>query len=228
MGCTDELLRDTCQALAQGNLSIAADALAQALLFDPTHPEVWYQTGLVLYQTGYTVQALAAIEHAINLEKRGVYLLTLAQIYRAEGHLTRAEKLLELAIDDDRTLVEAWLQLGCVYGDQGRFTEALACLVRAKQPGFAGAALTEIGKIHEASGRVAEAIEAYEQALAINPDSVLALEGLSRLSVTGKYTLNRRQIARIGRLSATFAGCPSHAQRSVELALAEELSFTGT
>ncbi len=227
MGCTDELLRDTSQALARGNLGIAADALAQAILLDPTHPEVWYQTGLVLYQTGYTLQAIAAIEHAINLEIHGVYLLTLAQIYRGKGQLTRAETLLEMAIDEDSDLIEAWLQLGCVYGEQGRFTEALACLARANQPGFADAALTEIAKIYETSGRVAEAIAAYDQALSINPDNVSSLEGLSRLSLAGQYTLNSRQSARIGSLSTTFAGCPSHSQRSVELALAEELAWTG-
>lgn len=229
MGYVDDLMQNAYSAMEHGDLRVAADRFAQVINLDPTHAEAWYQAGLVLYQTGHTDQALASIEQAITLDANPEYLVNLARIYRGEQELEHAEALLEIALECDPAQSEAWFQLACVQGAQGRFSEALASFEEVKRLPFpADVTHTEIGKVYEASGKISDAISSYEIALSINPASTISIERLSLLSVSGHYHLTTEQITSVGHLSSTFANCPSHAERSAKLTLAEELALSAS
>lgn len=55
----------------------------------------------------------------------------LANIYRDEGNLTAAEKLLIKALDIRPDFATAWMNLGIVYSSMGSFNDSEICYLEA-------------------------------------------------------------------------------------------------
>lgn len=96
-----------------------------------------------------------------------------------------AERLLRRAIGIDRGLAEAQIRLGHVLGQRGRHVEAIASLERGIQltrsPLVRYWGLVWLGHERREAGRVAAAIEAFEQAAALYPQAQTPRLALSQL-----------------------------------------------
>jgi tetratricopeptide (TPR) repeat protein len=96
-----------------------------------------------------------------------------------------AERLLRQAIGSDRNLAEAHVRLGHVLGQRGRHADAIDALERGLQlsrsPIVRYWALVWLGQARRDAGRIAPAIEAFEQAAALFPRAQTPRLGLSQL-----------------------------------------------
>lgn len=131
-------------------------------------------------------------------------LLVAARTYGALGQLAVAEQYLRRAIEADTAYLPAYAALGQLYLGQKKLDQARAefetLAQRHSQP---AAALTMAGMILQVQGRLPDARERFEQALAIDPDAAVAANNLAWMLAESGENLDRAlQLAQ--RASATL------------------------
>ncbi|MEQ1903808.1 MAG: tetratricopeptide repeat protein [Pirellulaceae bacterium] len=226
MPAIEALLQTSIEAHEAGDLRLAAEGFAAVLAVAPELPDAWYNAGLVAFQSGQNDQAIAALERAAALQPEPEYLTDLAAIYQTIGDDSRADQLLSTAIAIDSDYGPAHFHRGVVLSSQNRFDEALLHLHRAIDLDYGvDSSLQQIGLVYDRAGDSASAIQAYESALAINPQLTHCLERISHYSILGTHELNFESITQVEHLGTVFAQCPSHRQRGAKLLVAAGLFF---
>jgi len=128
-------------------------------------------------------------------------LLVAGRAYAAAGDLARSEAVLQQAIKEDASMLEAYHVLGQILVRQKRLDDARAAYEnRVTERPDDVAAHTMIGMILLAQGRVPQARAAFEQTLAVDARAAVASNNLAYLDAEAgtnlDVALNRAQAAK--------------------------------
>jgi predicted O-linked N-acetylglucosamine transferase (SPINDLY family) len=153
--------------ICKGQLDQAIDACREAIALDPNLPEGHNNLGNALLRSGQKAEAAAAYQNAVRL--RPAYL---------EAWLNLGLALLETGRSDEsiaayRTAVAMQPKYGQTFGNPGKALKNRASSQRdaiTSQPDFA-VAYNNLGNALKDAGRLDEAIAAYRQAIAIDPQA---------------------------------------------------------
>jgi len=142
-------------------------------------------------KSGDRAGALGAVEDLLETSPDDVLGLTLrAYIHLEDGELEQAEADLLRALQGDPAMYDARYQLALVFQRTGRTDEALEAYRRAATDGDTGdkkaKAFISIGELERDTGETARAIEAFEQAVAADPE----LESALAPELANLYTLS--------------------------------------
>ena len=173
---------------ARSDFDRALRALAEVRIADPKDPQVDGEEGLILAQAGHWSEAEAALRRAVAISPNDANVLNALGLiaWQHEGHLDEAASDFSKAIgfhteaDDFNASLHS--NLGAVYGQQGRFSEAIAQFqiavrISPRDPEF----LTNLATAFQALGRNDDAREALRAALAAAPDYGPARAALEQL-----------------------------------------------
>ncbi|GAA6012125.1 hypothetical protein JCM11491_001758 [Sporobolomyces phaffii] len=175
-------------------LSTPLSLLSQDLmLLSSTHTCSWIATGNTFSLNSDHASALKCFKRAVQLDQNCVYAYTLA------GHecvaleeWERATTFFREALRRDMVHYNAWFGLGNVYMKTGKYTLADYHFRRALEINPSNATLVCcVGSVLEKSRRYKEALETYERACSLAPDSSLARFRRVRMLVA----LGRNQLA---------------------------------
>jgi len=109
--------------------------------------------------------------------------LSYGSVYFQRGYYDQAQASFESALRDDPASAEALYGLGSVFLKKNRHADARQTFERAVQlqssyPDTLPNAWNNLGLIAAQEGRMTEATQSFQQALRLNPESVIALENL--------------------------------------------------
>jgi protein O-mannosyl-transferase len=173
---------------ARGDFDRALRALAQVRLADPKDPQVDGEEGLILTQAGRWTEAEAALRRAVAISPNDANVLNALGLiaWRHDGRLDEAasyfSKALGFHTEADDFNASLHSNLGAVYGQQGRFSDAIAQFqiavgISPRDPEF----LTNLATAFQAVGRNDDAKQALRAALAAAPDYQPARHALEQL-----------------------------------------------
>ncbi len=144
-----------------------------------------------LFQQAYERQMKGELEAAVTLYKQSLDTHPTAEAhtflgwtYSFMGRLDEAIEECHKAIAQDPDFGNPYNDIGAYLIEKGEFDDAIVWFKKAMQarryesPAFPH---LNLGRVYEKKGRWAEAIEAYKQALALNPNYALAKKSLGRL-----------------------------------------------
>ncbi|GAA5911646.1 anaphase promoting complex subunit CDC27 [Sporobolomyces salmoneus] len=165
----------------------------ELMLLSPSHPSSWIATGNTFSLNSDHATALKCFKRAVQLDQNCVYAYTLA------GHecimleeWERGIGFFREAIRRDLLHYNAWFGLGNVYMKTGKYTLADFHFRRALEINPSNATLVCcVGSVLEKSRRYKEALETYERACLLAPESSLARFRRARMMVA----LGRHQLA---------------------------------
>jgi len=162
---------------ARGEFEQALRALAQVRAADPKDAQVDGEEGLILMQANRWTEAQAALRRAVVITPNDANVLNALGLlaWQHAGHLDEAAAYFSRALgvhseaDDFNASLHS--NLGAIYGEQGRFPDAIAELKIAVQitpndPEY----LTNLATAFAAVGRTGEARRALEAVIAAAPD----------------------------------------------------------
>ncbi|HEY2736169.1 MAG TPA: tetratricopeptide repeat protein [Polyangiales bacterium] len=171
---------------AQGKLDDARKQLEISLALNPNWTEALRLLVSLLVQQGQPGEAENRLQIELARRGRNAELLTMFGDLLFEQRKDHPEKIEEAehayreALEADGTYTQAWLGLGELYTESDRTGPALlayqAAIPHASAP---GELWLRIAQLHVRHGDGTEAREAYEQVLARDPNSVLALNNLA-------------------------------------------------
>lgn len=172
-----------------------------------------------------TLAAAAAVSAVKRLGDRrrlgaaaaGLVILALAALSWRQAHLYMdLETLYRHVISNNPTGIMAYLNLGNIYSQQGRYGDAIDLYRRVIElrPDYA-ATHVNIGNVHASQGRYPEAIAAYEAALALKPNLATA-----RYHLGLAYLALGRHVDAAAQLKAAVAIRPDMAEALRRLATA--------
>lgn len=150
--------------------------LEQALYYDASKPDYYYDYGLCLFAAGKEGKAKDAWLKAVELRPGfNEAMFAVARYYVSFQDYTRAEATLQKVIEGDRRNPQAYLELGKTYAETGRFTEAQRALTKAIQLD------PKLAEAHEKMGEVllnldkaSESTVHFQRALQLDPKHGLA------------------------------------------------------
>jgi len=162
---------------ARGDFDRALRALAQVRVAAPEDPEVDGEEGLILTQAGRWTEAEAALRRAVAISPNDANVLNALGLiaWQHNGHLEEGgeyfARALRVHTEADDFSASLHGNLGAVYGEQGRFSDAIAQFEIAVQinphdPEY----LTNLATGFRAVGRIDDARRALRAALAAAPN----------------------------------------------------------
>lgn len=156
---------------AAGDLRGAATTAQRALELLPSDADGWSDLGLIFAKQREFSKAVAAFQHAVELNSRDVISReALAQSLTALGQGDAALREFRRVLDLKPQLGLAWLHYGQLLEQMGRKTEAVACFAQARQnPGQNPESLTELAGFCQNRGWFEAAAELYVKALLADP-----------------------------------------------------------
>ena len=190
--------------VSRGDYTEALVAFETALQLDP----LWLDAGIervrCLDQLGRRDEAIAALETILeNDADHGRSQVAWAELVELPaGDLEQAEGRLRSVVEQEPRLVEGWRVLGKVQEAGRRYDQALATYLSGlgHRPGD-GSLLARLGALQARLGRVDEARQSLEQALAAGQDTASVHYGLASLWIRGR----------------DWSRVESHARRAIEL-----------
>ncbi|MDD9943699.1 MAG: tetratricopeptide repeat protein [Myxococcales bacterium] len=195
----------------------------------PEHGPSRRQLRRVLCQQGKYSDALKELsaEHAAATHDLARASLSLQKALLLEVELGRPKEALKAyeqvlaAVPDHGPALDAVARLARTAGDLDRAQSALSTLAEQGEPAERAATLCAQARTLEASGEPQKAIDAYEQALAVDPRCGLARDALVRmLSASGRY----ERLATV--LAAEAEHAPDDARRALLLSYLGRLEAT--
>lgn len=168
-------------AVQRRDLPAALDFLRRATACVGASAAHWNNLGVVLIQVGNPGDAVAALEHALQLWPNYAEAYNnLGVAWRQQGELTRATACHREAIRCWPTYAEAYDNLGTDLRAQGEREEAVAAHQQAVtlRPDFA-AAFNNLGIALQEQQDYARAIESYQRALQLQPGDADASNNLA-------------------------------------------------
>lgn len=187
-GSSEELVERGAALRARGLLREALVVYDDALAIDETYAAAWTGKGNALQALGMPAQALVAFDRALALDVRdatawvGKANALQALDHREEDALRAFERALDLSPD----LITAWTGKATLLERLGRADEARKAFGKGEEVTFDRTlalnfrpALVWNGKGNalQALNQLTEALDAYQQALALEPDLVPAWVG---------------------------------------------------
>jgi len=162
---------------ARADFDRALGALAQVRIADPKDPQVDGEEGLILTQAGRWTEAEAALRRAVAISPNDANVLNALGLlaWQHDGHLDEAasyfSKALGVHTEADDFKASLHSNLGAVYGQQGRYSDAIAQFevavqITPRDPEY----LTNLATAFQAVGRIDDARKALRAALAVAPD----------------------------------------------------------
>lgn len=144
-----------------------------------------------LFRKAYEQQMKGELEEAVSLYRQSLAVHPTAEAhtflgwtYSFMGRLNDAIEECHRAIELDPDFGNPYNDIGAYLIEKGELDEAIPWFQKAMQakryesPAFPH---LNLGRVYERKGNWTEAIAAYKQALALNPDYVLAKKSLGRL-----------------------------------------------
>lgn len=168
-----ELLSDRClrsvgrEQAAQGNYSDAIALLSHLIDRHPDNAIDYNNRGLIYFQSGQLLSALADYDKAIELNPQLASAYNnRANFYAASGHLTAALFDYDRALDLNPSYARGWINRGITLRDLGRYEEAIANFDIAAVLGqLQGNIYAERGRTYHLWGDWNLAIADYQRAL---------------------------------------------------------------
>lgn len=156
-----------------------------AARINPGDPMSHSNLGTYFQNHGQMRQAIEQYEAAVNLTSDAGFLtLTYANLGAAQlasGEQEHAAKSFEQSLRYNPNQFNAWLGLGMLAQTQGKMDEAITDLSHSVEVQPTARGYYELGHTLALTGRTADAVEAYQQALKVDPEFVEAQEGLNAL-----------------------------------------------
>lgn len=139
---------------------------------------------LGVFVSGLAAAPLSWAESGQELYKKGL------QAY-SDGKIDQAVTYFKEATRSDDTLTDAYFNLGAIFYNQKRYTEAQEAynILLQKDPGDQ-AARYELGRVLDKLGKTPEAIQAFEQIPAAAPRYAKAQEHIARLKQAANPTVS--------------------------------------
>lgn len=162
---------------AQGEFEKALRALAQVRAADPTDPQIDGEEGLILMQANRWTEAQAALRRAVVITPDDANVLNALGLlaWQHAGKLDEGaayfSRALSVHTEADDFNASLHSNLGAIYGQQGRFSDAIAefriaVQITPNDPEY----LTNLGTAYAAVGRIGEARRELQAAIAAAPD----------------------------------------------------------
>jgi tetratricopeptide (TPR) repeat protein len=165
-----------------GKYPEARSLFEKALALSPEYaPAIECLLSLDITEKNFPAALKLASGQAQKQPKSSAPQLMLARVYLAQKDNSRAESVLQKAIELDPSQKSAYTTLAQLYVDTGRQKEALARLNSFVSTTNDAGAFVQIGVIHQQLNELPAARDAYEKALTINPNFTTALNNLAYL-----------------------------------------------
>lgn len=184
--------------------------LDRSLAWNPQSPAVRYRRAAVLFLMRRYPESIWEAEEALRVHpKYEVAYGIMGSAYIHLGEKARAKEIFQHALDLNPNYPHALNNLGALIAREGQITEAEALFLRAKE--VMGdremSPYANLGNIYELNGRIRDALQMYETAVAIKPQYGSNWYTVARLRVlsgdpAGAYTPLARAIALDGRWRA--------------------------
>ena len=183
-------------------LLLASPAAARPRSERRDDAERYYRLGVVQFESGRTLQAIEAIEKALDIDPDlAVAHNYLGYIHLQQSDLKAATRAFKRAVATDPYLTDAWNNLGLAYREQGRYERALEAFDRAlADKGYRSREKIHlnVGHLHLARGENQEAIRSFEQAVAANPAYLRGILGLgTAYQRSGRPDLAEKELRRV-------------------------------
>jgi len=174
-----------------GNTDQAINCFRRATAIDVKYYMAWNNLGRALYDKKEFNEALSAYQMAVQCApkfppSRGAVYYNLGDLYLAMGRFADAITNLQKAVELIPAQPEIYQDLACAFARNHQPEQATVQFQNAfrLQPGDVGAELALAGSLSD-SGKSSDAINHFYRALALDPDSVAALNNLAWLLATG-------------------------------------------
>ncbi|BDD08171.1 hypothetical protein FUAX_06030 [Fulvitalea axinellae] len=158
----------------QGKREKAIWAYDYATLIDPTFSSAMFNMGKTYAESGKPDKALEIFSEVVKLEgpSSEVYL-QMALTYQIKGDDNNTILNFQNAIQENENFAEAWFFLGNYLVEQLKFTDAIPFLKKATQlePDNDHFWRT-LGQARFHCGNITDALEAYEEAVVLNPAEI--------------------------------------------------------
>jgi tetratricopeptide (TPR) repeat protein len=156
-----------------------------AARINPKDPMSRSNLGTYFQTHGHMPEAVAEYEAAVSLTSDpGLLAQTYADLgaaYRALGENERAHNDFEQSLRLNPNQFNAWLGMGLLAQQQGRFEEAISDLSRSLELQPTAQGYFELGRTLVKARRVPEALDAYRRALEISPEFTEAQQAADAL-----------------------------------------------
>jgi tetratricopeptide (TPR) repeat protein len=169
--------------LRQGKTGEARKFAEQALAALPTSAEALYLYALTFTSQGRMQEAVSAVASRVKEQPNwAAGYDVLGQLCILNGQPGEGEKHLRKAVELDPKLTSAWINLSEALRSTGNLDAAVNVLrdVAQREQKFSGVHV-RLGQIYEQRNDPAQAKAAYQKALAVNQDDVIAKNNLAWL-----------------------------------------------
>jgi len=166
----DTLFAEGGRQLAEGRMAEAIATFGALLALAPDDWQALANRALAHYRAGAHDKALDDYCRALELQPASVNLLAnFAVLLKELGQLELAESLLQQALQLDPKHADAWSNLGIVRQHRLQYDSAAQCHIQAIQiAGESPARWTNLGNAFTGGLHLAQAVEAYENALKLD------------------------------------------------------------
>ncbi len=167
------------ELVRKGHEAPAIEQFERARQYSPQFPEVAHRLAVLYDRQGQYSKAEREYALALREAPRDARVLSDYGYYRYErGDLPGAEASLRKAIKADSGYQTAWVNLGLVLAEQGRYDEAQAAF---QNPLGEAAARYNVGMVLARQGDEAAARREFEAALRLDPGLTQPVTALARL-----------------------------------------------
>jgi tetratricopeptide (TPR) repeat protein len=181
------IVRSAEMLLATQSFPLAAERADQAIRLDPKLPAAWAARGRAFWHMNQIERALADQQRALGLAPNDRQLLMdIAHIYRQIGQPTRCLTTVQRLVDTyppGQAPQQALLLEGLTLNELGRHRQAAESLLAANQAGPPSAeVLCQLAHVQSSLGDYESAMQAAQQALAIDADHAASREIVTQLA----------------------------------------------
>lgn len=204
--------------MSEGNTALAIPLLETYLRSNPDDGLALNLLGSAYMSQGKTARATQFLQEAVKKQDRPEFRTALGLSLLGSGKTEGAITELETAWRQDPGQVSAGMSLAQLYSQQNRLPQALA-LVRdmvKRYPGNPGLQ-HQLGDMLLRSGKTADARQAYEKALSLNPKLPASRLQLARMDIDANQMVAAEQ-----RLTALLRDAPKNSDAMAEMARVSE------
>lgn len=204
--------------MSEGNTALAIPTLETYLRANPNDGLALNLLGSAYMAQGKTARATHFLQEALKKQDRPEFRTALGLSMLGNGNTEGAITELETAWRQDPGQVSAGMSLAQLYAQQNRLPQSLA-LVRdmvKRYPSHPGLQ-HQLGDMLLRSGKAAEARQAYERALSLNPKLPASRLQLARMDIAANQLPQAEQ-----RLAALLRDTPKNSDAMAEMARINE------